>query len=171
MTAARSINTLIHVLDGQRDCYAALLQLAETKRRALITDDLHALEHTLEQEQVLITTLGRLERERLETGTYLAREMSVPADMLTLDVLASKADPSLQERLATLRTEIVSQIQRLKEINQVNGQLIDQALRVINASLQALGGSSQQPTTYGPGTAQQAARGEKANARFLDRKV
>lgn len=170
MTDPHSPHTLIKLLQGQRDCYAALLQLAETKRRALINDDLQALEHALEQEQFLITTLGRLERERLATGVELSRELSIPADNLTLDLLIAKVDLSLQRPLSELRAEIVAQIQRLKEINQVNGQLIDQALRVINASLQALGASSQQPATYGPGAAQQATR-DKANARFLDRKV
>jgi flagellar biosynthesis/type III secretory pathway chaperone len=169
MDQSQSIDLLITILEGQRECYAALLRLAEVKRRALVQDDLPALDRALEEEQSYISGLGRLERERMEVTARVAQQAGLSTDQVTVEDLLPHVAPTHRSALGQLRSDIVAQIQRLKEINQVNGQLIEQALRVVNACLSAFGGQSQS-ATYGPQT-KAGGKGERANARFLDRKI
>ena len=80
MPRQNPMEQLIEILTGQRDCYAALLRLAEQKHQAIIADDLQMIEHTVEQEQALITTIGRMERDRVALAEEIAAHLHLSVD-------------------------------------------------------------------------------------------
>lgn len=169
MPSSNPMEQLIAILTGQRECYAALLRLAEQKHQAIVADDLRTIEHTVEQEQVLIASLGRMERDRMALAEPIAALLQLPIAQLNVTSVLERVDAATRRVLVGLRDEIVRDLGRAEELNHTNGELLEKALRRVNRSMQILGVNAQQSNTYRPQTQQTNQQRTKTN--LFDRKV
>ncbi len=169
MLKQNPMEQLISILTGQRDCYAALLGLAEQKHQAIIEENLKGIEHSVEQEQALIGTLGRMERERAALADEIAAYLQIPIDQLNVTSVLERVDPFTRRVLIGLRDQIVSDLERIDALSQTNGGLLEKALRRVNRSMQILGVNAQQPNTYRPKT--QPTNQQQTKTSLFDRKV
>lgn len=150
-------------LKRQAALYSELKIYAEQKQQALIKNDLHTIEALTLREEQIILEASRLEKERLQWAEKIANHLGKSPENITLSELAEHY-PELIE----VKKEMDSVLKNLKEVNDLNTQLIKQAIKVVDLTL-GLMTSQPQGTVYGrPGEKENE---PKSNVRFLDRSI
>ena len=70
----------------------------------------------------------------------MARHLDVPADQFNISLAIKKAGEDLQDKFAGLKDEISSILKELKEVNDLNSQLIEKSLEYIDFSINLIAG-------------------------------
>lgn len=139
---------LAEVLDTECGLFRGLLELARRKQQAILGQDRPALEGVLREELDLLQRLQRAEEERramLPGGSKGGTEMA-----LTLAAVADQAADPWNRRLHALRRDMVDTVHELVQAHRVNGQLLVQALGLIEFTLQLISGALPEPTYETP---------------------
>lgn len=150
---------LIAVLDEMVALYQALVRLAEEKRAVLVAGNAPALETITRQEELLIIQAGKLDAQREKLIGRIAAAHGLSPEELTLAKVGELADGETADRIAALGGELRAALEKLAPLNELNTQLIEQALKIIQYNINVLTQASAGPT-YGPpqGAGQPAAR-------------
>lgn len=136
-----AIQELNQNLEQQAKLYHELKQLAELKQRALIQSNIYELEALTIHEEQLILAAGRLEQERLNWSEEFGQLLGEEPEELTLTKLAEQY-PQLQK----VREDLESVVGELQTIHESNAQLLHQALRVVDFTMNLF--TRQEGTTY-----------------------
>lgn len=131
--------------------YEALLRLGEEKQALLAAkqDDYDALRRLTEQEETLARSANTKERERLNALSAVAQTMGVSPEALTIRSLCSTLSAPYAQRLQQAAAALQATIERLKEQNAMNRQLLELKLSY-SAFMMDLVAQSQAPSsTYG----------------------
>lgn len=143
------IDELVDTMSKENDIYKNLIPIADSKTRAIIDNDLDALQKITDQEQLTIEKINSLERKREEVivniGTVLNRNPRT-LDMKTLMKIMGK-QPAEQVRLGKIHDELSETLKRLVTINDRNKMLIMQSLDMIDFNMNLI-----QSTRMAPGT-------------------
>jgi flagellar biosynthesis/type III secretory pathway chaperone len=116
-------------LKSQARIYSELKQLAESKQQALVKNNLRELEAVTVREEQLLMEAARLEKERLLWAEQIAQTMGKPPEKITLSELAERY-PQLQG----VKAELENVITNLKEVHELNTELLQQAVKVVNVT-------------------------------------
>ena len=138
---------LIALMSELLDLYQALLTLSREKREILIAGKAQSLEVITRQEELLILQAGKLDVMREDVIRQIAAQCGVSPQGLSLTKLAELAAPAEAERLTTLGTAFAQVSTELAPLNKLNSELIEQALRFVNYSINILT-QSQSSNTY-----------------------
>ncbi len=128
-------------LERQTSLYHKIGDLAERKQKALLANNLPVIDSITKQEEKLILDAGTLEEERLAWAEKMAQVMNKPAEELTLNELSERF-PELEP----VRVALEQAIGRLKDIHKVNTRLLEQAVEIVNLTLDVL--TQPTETTY-----------------------
>lgn len=128
-------------LREQVELYNKLLTLEENKQKALIKNNIQEIELITAQEEVFITKVNALEKERLMWAEQIGRELEKKPEDLTLAELACYF-PMLEEVRIALDQVVV----RLKEVHEINAQLLKQAMKIVDYTVGLL--THQESNTY-----------------------
>lgn len=157
------IKQLNENLKRQATLYSELKIYAEQKQQALIKNDLHTIEVLTVREEQLILEASRLEKERLQWAEQIAERLGKTPENITLSELAERF-PELTE----VKKDMESVLTKLKEVNELNTQLLKQAIKVVDLTL-GLITAQPQGAVYGrPGGKENE---QKSNVHFLDRSI
>ena len=150
-------------LKRQAALYNELKIYAQQKQQALIKNDLHTIEALTLREEQLILEASRLEKERLQWAEGIAKQLGKSPESITLSELAEHF-PELKE----VKKEMESVLTNLKEVNDLNTELIKQAIKVVDLTLSLIT-AQPQGTVYGrPGGKENE---PKKDVHFLDRSI
>ena len=142
------IDELVNVMSQENDIYRELIPIAEEKTRAIIKNDLDALQKITEQEQLTIEKITALEKKREEVviniGTILSRDPK-ELNMKALIKIMGK-QPEEQKELSRIHDELDVNLRRLVTINDRNKELINQSLEMIEFNMNLI-----QSTRMAPG--------------------
>ena len=69
------------------------------------------------------------------------RLLGIPADELNISVAVEQAEDELKEKLIALKDEIENTLKDLKEVNDLNSELIKKSLEYIDFSINLIAGS------------------------------
>lgn len=142
------INELVDIMSAENDIYKELIPIASQKTRAIIDNDLKALQDITDQEQRSIEKVNALEHKRDEVikniGTVLSRDPAT-LNMKTL-VTIMKKQPKEQEALCRIHDELSNTLKTLVTINDRNKLLIQQSLEMIDFNINLI-----QSTRMSPG--------------------
>jgi len=138
---SEALQNLNENLRGQVELYNEALTLEEHKRQALIKNNLQEIESITVQEELLIIKVNRLEKERLLWAQQIGQELGKKPEDLTLIELVEHF-PVLEEVCLNL-DRVVAQ---LKEIHEINSQLLQQAMKIVDYSLGLM--THQESSTY-----------------------
>ncbi len=130
-------------LKEQLQEYKQLLKFSEQKRSSLVTANMDELNLVVKAEETLIKTIGGLEVQRLEIQENLARTLNIPSEDLYWDNLKTIANPKTKEELEKITLELRKIINQLSEINSVNQKLLDQALKLVQFSVNVMAGETE----------------------------
>jgi len=130
-------------LERQVVLYSLLADLADLKQEALIRNSLSELDAVTAREEQLLARTVQLEKERLVWAEQFGQAIGKQPEDITIVELAE-----LYPELAAVRGELEKVIVRLQQLNEVNTLLLQQALSVVNYTVDLI--TRQEETTYSP---------------------
>lgn len=139
---------LAQLMDRQLQILVDLCDLGRKKTALLIANDLTGLEALIKGEQTLIWHLGRLEERRYRQQTLLAGGLGLPEEEVTMGRLVEMSPPEMSRRFVALQDQYGRRVSELAELNQINSDLLRQALTVVNFTIELLAAAHGRTQTY-----------------------
>ncbi|MGX1901497.1 flagellar protein FlgN [Thermolongibacillus altinsuensis] len=134
---------LIQLLEKQVKLHKGLCKLAHEKTEAIKTSDLTKLQTIMNDEQKYVMAIRQLEAQRMNMLSVF------PEEERTIQHCAERMQEQERKKLLTLVDELSETIQKLKQINELNTELIHQSLQFIHLTLDLML-PQEQPVTYTP---------------------
>ncbi|KTE92027.1 flagellar biosynthesis protein FlgN [Desulfitobacterium hafniense] len=156
------IKQLNENLKRQAALYKELKDYAQIKQQALLRNDLHEIEATTIREEQLLLEASRLEKERLLWAERVAQHIGKAPENITLRELAERFP-----ELSDVKKELENVLMNLKEVNELNNQLLKQAMKVIDLTLSIMTAQPSGSTYNRPGEKER----ESKTVHFLDRSI
>ena len=128
-----SAQPIITVLEKLVKLHKSLNQLAEKKTIIIKEGNTDALTALLIDEQKHVTAITQMEKEREQT--VLAFMSGKKANV---DEVIEVAEPIEADTLQRLKEELLNEIKKLKDQNELNQQLLVTSLQFVNLSLDLL---------------------------------
>lgn len=138
---SEALQNLNDNLKEQNEIYTKLLTLEERKKDALVKNNIQEIELITSQEEVFIIRVNRLEKDRLLWAEQIGHELGKPPEELTLAEIAEHF-PTLEE----VRLDLDQIVVKLKEVHEINSQLLQQAMKIVDYSVGLL--THQESNTY-----------------------
>lgn len=135
------VQSLNENLKSQVLLYEKLYNLERDKQAALIKNDLSEIDAITVQQEQVITETSQLEKERLKWAEVIGVELGKVPEDLTLAELAGHF-PVLEG----VRHDLDKVIGLLREIHDINSQLLHQAMQVVDFTVGLL--THQEKRTY-----------------------
>jgi flagellar biosynthesis/type III secretory pathway chaperone len=114
--------------------HKSLYELAIKKTEIVKQGDIDSLNKLIQQEQVHITAIEKVEKERQEAVSKLIPDQESPTVMDCLNFLHGEE----RNQLLELADQLMETVFELKERNYLNQQLIYQSLQFVNVSMNLL---------------------------------
>lgn len=143
---------LIDILDKLGEVYDSLVTLGERKRAALVGIDIKSLSTVLDEEQLLIAKIQKLEQQRVA----LLRELSKENKNLTeatraKDFYRSAPSRVIEQKLCAAHNKLSKNVERAMQLKENNQILAQCALDAVQGQLNRLSGATVEPTYSGRG--------------------
>lgn len=134
---ASLMEELISTLSQEKDLYLALLPIAEEKTKAIVANDLEALQRITDKEQEAVDRVSALERKRGEVIKNMGIVLGRNPNELTLEELIKVAEkqPKEREMLAELKDLLGKAVKKLADGNERNRMLIQHSLEMIEFNM------------------------------------
>ena len=127
--------SLFDVLTEEENLYSKLMELAIEKKDAIVANDLESLTELLQNDTETIELLNQLDEQRAK----LTKEICVNNDIQVQDIsfkeLIKFLPESWQENLWDIRNKLIAIIDELHQQNEQNKFLVNEAIKLNNASL------------------------------------
>ena len=141
---AGMIDQLTAILSEQAQRYEELLGLAHEKKDIIVQNDIEALQKITHLENMVISQNKRLEKQRLALAVDIADVLGRRGQDLDIGTLLSLIDGQPgQAELKAAGDRIREILAQLKEANDFNNSLIQNALDYIEYSLNMIRSSDQ----------------------------
>lgn len=159
---------LLGNLIEQRNLYKILLAKAQEKQESIIRNNLDSIEALNKDEDQLIRKIAALEAGRLKEIENNPKLYGDDALSLTLEEIKERFPQGIQRLIDKETRELMEVLGELKSINAENAQLLQQALRIVNVTINTITGadeSNKYPTDKKKDRAHNKARN------LIDRKI
>lgn len=157
------IKMLHNNLKRQALLYQELKDYAQRKQQALVKNDLQGIEAITVREEQLIMETSLLENERLLWAEKIAGRLGKAPEDITLSELAERF-PELTE----VKVDLEEVLSNLQELNELNTQLLKQAIKVVDLSLSLMTSQPQNNVYNRPGEKESE---QKNPLRFIDKSI
>jgi len=136
-----SIEGLCSLLEEQKDVLNNMLALAKKEQQIIINGESDKLEGIIRQELKELNKLGAIERNRLALHKFIATELGLQEEDITVTKIAEKAAPDERDAIRKLQTELVPLIEEHTAINKENRELIKSHVEYSETMLELMVGS------------------------------
>lgn len=127
----RQAENIIEILKKEHSYYKDLLELSNKKKAIVVEGKISELDKIVKLEQNMIFDLGQLEKQREQELQKLCQLMNIDSKTTITDL--SKVLPAkISKQLVALQKEMEATITELQNVNNINGQLIQQSLDYID---------------------------------------
>lgn len=156
---ASLIQELINTLDKELEIYHQLLTISEEKTDVIVKNDVPSLQNLTTQEQILTGQVFRLEKSREILIEDISIVLNHSKKDLTLIKLIQLIGDEIKEKDQLLEhyRELNTVLGKLKECNEHNRMLINQAVDFVDFTINTL-----KSTKIGPQTSGYSNRGNEA---------
>ena len=146
---ASLMETLIEVLEKENLEYKNLLDLSMKKTPAIVSDNIKALAEITDEEQIIVSRINHLDRQRNEAVDDIANVLNKDVTKLKIVDLIKmlEARPQEQTKLASVFDELKRNVQAVKRINEQNRELIENALEMVQFNMQIMQSMNKAPET------------------------
>ena len=145
---ASLIEELIDTLNKENSEYEKLLELSRRKSAVIVSRDIPALEKITDDEQDVMTTIGKLDAKREQVTRDIADVINKDVESLKLSVLIDLlSKPDEQRRLSVIHDKLKVTVESVRTINESNRQLIEQSLEMVDFDLNMIRSMRQAPET------------------------
>ena len=134
---ASLMEELIQTLDAEEKCYSQLIPIEEEKTRAIIANDLEALQDITVREHDLVDETSALENKRERVAIDIATVLGRDPKTITLEQIASvlKNQPADQKKLQEVHDRLRRTVSRLQELNK---QLLKEAIDMVEYNMNVI---------------------------------
>lgn len=146
MATQQLIDSLLLLDEYHRD----MLVIGETKKTAIINNDVEKLIEVMNQESKVMKQIEKAEGERISACQAFLQEKGIKSQLnLTItELIRLVFDPEEKKHLQQAQSRLSATLDQLKELNDLNQKLLEQSLNFIDYSLDLLGGRSDDEITY-----------------------
>ncbi|RLQ96793.1 flagellar protein FlgN [Falsibacillus albus] len=129
---------LIESLEKLSALHQSLLHLAEKKTEVIKVGDISGLNDLIKDEQTHIKAIEMMNERRQHAANALQKQHQLKE--ATISAIIPKLDGPLQMKAHTLQNKLTEQLISLKEINELNQQLLEQSLQYVWLNLDLMTG-------------------------------
>lgn len=161
-----SIHSLIDTLQRLNELHVELLQVAESKKQAVIHNRFEEITIALTRESKLLKSVKEQEEKcYLDGQAYIAEKGIKSKLQLTVSEISRLVfDPQEKAELLKVQQELTSNLMELKRVNEHIQDLIQQSLTYIDFSLNLMVGAMDDEATYS--RPEQSSRGVQRSGLF-----
>lgn len=146
---ASLMENLIDTLEKLCTEYDQLLELSSRKTPVIVSGNLQELAKITDEEQLLVSRINNLEKQNDATLKDIANVINMDVNEIKLaglvKLLANR--PEEQTRLETARTNLKKIVTRVQDVNIHNGQLLNEALEMVQYEMNVLQAMKAAPET------------------------
>lgn len=137
---ASLMEELIQTLNAEEILYGKLIPVEEEKTRAIISNDLEALQDITNREHELMDQTSVLEKKREQVAVDIATVLGRDPKTITLDQISSvlKNQPEDQKKLQEVHDRLKRTVSRLQEINGQNKELLTEAIDMVEYNMNVI---------------------------------
>lgn len=146
---ASLMENLIDVFNRECSAYEGLLEVSQRKTPIIASGNLENLQKITDEEQDMVNRLNSLERERREVTADIATVLNKDVTKLTLTNLIDmmQTRPAEQSILAEIHDRLRKTMRELRRVNEQNGELLKDALEMVEFEITMLQASKAAPQT------------------------
>ncbi len=143
------MENLIDVLDGENTQYEKLVTLAESKTPVIVAGDIENLGKIMEEEQEIVGRIQTMEKQRDKFLADIANVVNRDVETLKLIDLIQMLEsmPDQQQKLQDVQKHLRETIDKLKEVNDINQQLLSERLDMVEFNLNMIRAMKSAPQT------------------------
>lgn len=143
------MENLIDVLDSENREYEKLIALAESKTPVIVAGNIEDLGKITEDEQEIVGTIQNLEKKRCKVLADVANVVNRDVETLKLIDLIQMLErkPDQQQLLVEVHGRLKQTISKLKEINDKNQLLLNDAIEMVEFNLNMIRAMKTAPQT------------------------
>lgn len=164
----RQAEKIIEILNKEYAYYKDLLELSNKKKAIVVEGKVSELDSIVRVEQNMIFDLGQLEKLREQELKKLCGMLEVDGKT-NISQLNGYISKQSAEKLMELQKNLGNTISELQNVNNVNGQLIQQSLDYIEYSVNMV--TSTGPTNSVYSDLKGSNKGTESKKRLFDTKV
>ncbi|WP_169306678.1 flagellar protein FlgN [Cohnella pontilimi] len=145
-----TVQALIGSVESLLQQHEELLVLEEKKQLAIMKDDTNLLIELTNKESRLVKQISETEKRRVQSARALLDQLGIMSDPnpQVSDIVSYLTSANDKLKLTELTDRLVSILGQLKQLNELNLRLAEQALEFNHFSIELLTGSFEQDFTY-----------------------
>jgi hypothetical protein len=144
-----TLEKLEQVLAGELDAHETMLVSASTFNSALRKEDVATIDRQRVIHDETISRIEKLEEQRIACCELLARSLGAATTPLSFSMLLEQVPPAWRRRFEVLRSALKDKIAEIARISTSNRILLEEGLRVADATVALLTGGSRGYGGYG----------------------
>ena len=146
---ASLMDSIIDVLEKEDAEYVRLIALSEQKTPVIIRGDLDELNRITEAETEIVAVIQKLEKERIQIMKDIAEVTNRKPEDIKLGELVRMMDkrPAEQARLTALHDKLKGTMDRMKQVNEQNRELLKDSLEMVQFEMNLLQSLKTAPET------------------------
>jgi flagellar biosynthesis/type III secretory pathway chaperone len=145
-----AIRGLMQTMDQLNQIHLVMLELAELKTSVLVQNQVDQLNQIVNKETSLMKRIAELDQQRIEDiSQFLVHKGYRPNANITVEDLA-KLLVKAEEKLALKQSQknLLGTLEKLRELNILNQQLIKQSLAFVDYSIDVLSNAADADIVY-----------------------
>lgn len=139
--------TLVEILEQENRIYKDLLEISRHKTDIIIEGKVSELDRMTGVEQKMVVNVGQLEKQREDLIKEMARHLEMDAREINMELIIDGVDAQLKDKFLNIKEEVTDTLNELKQVNDLNSELIEKSLEYINFSIGLITDNSNN-TTY-----------------------
>ncbi|WP_284643212.1 flagellar protein FlgN [Paenibacillus silviterrae] len=145
-----SFQALLETMSALNEIHNTLLELAEQKKHVLINNQVEQLTQIVTKENKLLKQIGELDERRVEViGEFLMEKGYKPNPRVTVgDLTKIIFNVEEKKQLTDAQKQLMGTIRKLRDLNQLNQELIQHSLAFVNYSLDLIVGPPEDDVLY-----------------------
>ena len=144
----QTLGSLCRVMEAETAAYQALLPLLKKQRQAAVEAHFEPFVDAVGEKDASLKELRQLESERLQLLANIAKTVHTPPDQLTVSRLIALVPGEEADRLNACRYRLQAVIQRVRETNKTNQDLLRHLHELMKKSVKVLTGKPPEEQTY-----------------------
>ena len=142
------LHLLRGIMEGETDACNKLLALSEQEKDAVVKNDVKSLSSIIEQQQTVLDTIKKLERDKGNILSEIRHEDGLPEGRLSVQDVIHSAQEPLRGKLQSLVKGLNDLNNKLQRMSALNKTLIETQLQYTSFSINTMTGRDGTPGTY-----------------------
>lgn len=142
------IQSLVNLIRQEENMMIDFLAVLDRQKALLLENNLEEFEHTIAEQERILTIIHELEEKRIEVIVDIAKGLQIEGEVLTLTRLIEMTLGEFDDELKDLKKSLNRLVDRIRKANQVNAHLVHRSLNYIQKSVSWLIDSGDLSVTY-----------------------